>query len=64
MLEAKTATAGRFNEGMQYYFDKDFTMAALAFQEVRRHHPGDATARIFLQKCGQFIGPTTGTAWR
>lgn len=63
MLQAKMATATRFEEGMQHYFEKDFALAALAFQEVTRQHPGDATARIFLQKCGQFIATGVPDDW-
>ena len=63
MLQSKMATATRFEEGMQHYFEKDFALAALAFQEVTRQHPGDATARIFLQKCGQFIATGVPDDW-
>jgi two-component system, sensor histidine kinase ChiS len=63
LLEAKAETATRFNEAMQCYFNKDFTLAALAFQEVTRRHPDDATARMFLQKCGQLIATGVPADW-
>ena len=52
-----------FNEGMNHYFDKDFAMAALGFQKVLRENPDDATARLFLQKSGQFIATGVPPDW-
>ena len=48
---------------MNHYFDKDFAMAALGFQKVLRENPDDATARLFLQKSGQFIATGVPPDW-
>ncbi|MGB3149881.1 MAG: ATP-binding protein, partial [Maribacter sp.] len=59
----KIDTLDAFNEGMNQYFSRDFAMAAVGFQQVLRENPNDATARLFLQKSGQFIATGVPQGW-
>ena len=63
MVEKKLSTIKFFNEGMEHYFNKDFAMAALGFQQVVKENPEDATARLFLQKSGQLIATGVPQDW-
>jgi len=63
IIERKMLSLDAFNEGMKYYFEKDFAMAAVGFQQVLRENPMDATAKLFLQKSGQFIATGVPQDW-
>jgi class 3 adenylate cyclase len=62
-IEKKKHSLDAFNDGMKYYFEKDFAMAAVGFQQVLRENPMDATAKLFLQKSGQFIATGVPQDW-
>ncbi len=63
IIEKKKASIGSFNEGMNHYFEKDFAMAALGFQQVVKQNPDDASANLFLRKSGQFIATGVPQDW-
>jgi two-component system, sensor histidine kinase ChiS len=63
IVEKKKATLEAFTDGMNNYFAKDFAMAAVGFQQVLKVNPDDATARLFLQKSGQFIATGVPQDW-
>jgi len=63
IVELKKATLTSFNEGMEYYFNKDFAMAAVGFQQVIRKNSDDVTAKLFLQKSGQYIATGVPQDW-
>jgi hypothetical protein len=63
IIEKKKLSLDAFTDGMNHYFNKDFAMAAVGFQQVLRENPMDATARLFLQKSGQFIATGVPNDW-
>jgi signal transduction histidine kinase/class 3 adenylate cyclase/CheY-like chemotaxis protein len=63
IIAKKSASLQSFNEGMMHYFEKDFAMAALGFQKVVKENPGDFTAKLFLQKSGQYIASGVPQDW-
>ena len=63
IIEKKIASLSSFNDGMNNYFAKDFAMAALGFQQVIKENPEDYTAKLFLQKSGQFIATGAPQDW-
>jgi hypothetical protein len=63
IIEKKKASISSFNEGMDHYFKKDFAMAALSFQQVIKANPDDGTAKLFLQKSGQYIATGVPEDW-
>ncbi len=63
IIDKKIASLSSFNEGMHNYFEKDFAMAALGFQQVVKQNPEDYTAKLFLQKSGQFIATGVPHNW-
>lgn len=63
IIEKKRASLDSFNEGMNNYFEKDFAMAALGFQQVVKKNPLDETAKLFLRKSGQFIATGVPQDW-
>jgi len=63
IIEKKIASISSFNEGMNHYFTKDFAMAALSFQQVIKANPDDGTAKLFLQKSGQYIATGVPEDW-
>jgi len=63
IIGKKIASLSSFNDGMNHYFEKDFAMAALGFQQVIKLNPEDSTAKLFLQKSGQFIATGVPQDW-
>ena len=62
-IAKKSDSIQSFNEGMEHYFAKDFAMAALNFQKVVKDNPEDSTAKLFLQKSGQYIAAGVPHDW-
>jgi len=63
IVEKKAQSLNEFTEGMNYYFNKEFAMAALQFQQVVKANPNDYTAKLFLQKSGQLIATGVPENW-
>jgi len=63
IVALKLTSLDSFNEGMGHYFSKDFALAAVEFQQVVKENPNDNTARLFLQKSGQFIATGVPQDW-
>ena len=55
MIEAKIKTMQAFEEALQLYFDKQFTIAYKAFEDILKRTPEDLTAELFKQKALHFI---------
>ncbi len=55
IIEKKGETMNSFNKGMELYFNKQFSEAALAYQEVLSKYPEDLIAKLFLNKSSQLI---------
>jgi class 3 adenylate cyclase len=63
ILRKKKETLDTFSDGMKNYFEKEFAMAAMSFQQVIKLNPEDAVAKLFLQKSGQFIATGVPADW-
>ncbi len=50
LQQHKLETLGTFNEGMRLYFNKEFAMAAVTFQQIIKQNPDDHTARLLLNR--------------
>ena len=53
ILEKKLKSKAIFQEGMDYYFSRQFTHAVDCFEEVLTVNPGDGTARLFRDKASR-----------
>jgi class 3 adenylate cyclase len=49
-LALKKETSNDFEKGIEYYFEKGFAKATLAFEKVVAKNPKDRTAKLFLRK--------------
>jgi signal transduction histidine kinase/class 3 adenylate cyclase len=63
MAEAKLNTRSTFSAGMKAYFEREFALAAVSFQQTVKAHPQDAVARLFLQKSGHYIATGVPEDW-
>ncbi len=53
--DARARNLDRFNEGMMHYYNKNFSHAAMNFEEVLKDDPQDKAARYYLNKSALFI---------
>lgn len=60
----KLGTLGTFNEGMRLYFNKEFAMAAVTFQQIVKQNPNDHTARLLLNRSAHLITKEIGDDWK
>ena len=60
----KLDTLGTFNEGMRLYFNKEFAMAAVTFQQIIKQNPDDHTARLLLNRSAHLITKEIGDDWK
>ena len=60
----KLETLGTFNEGMRLYFNKEFAMAAVTFQQIIKQNPDDHTARLLLNRSAHLITKEIGDDWK
>jgi len=60
----KLDTLGTFNEGMRLYFNKEFAMAAVTFQQIVKQNPEDHTARLLLNRSAHLITKEIGDDWK
>ena len=54
-IELKQRTQTVFETGLNCYYQKDFTHAATAFQEVLDLIPADKAAQLYLQRSAEFM---------
>lgn len=62
-IEAKTASASAFADGVEAYFQKNFPLAEEAFITVLSQNPEDHPARLFLDKARQFVLGNVPPSW-
>jgi two-component system sensor histidine kinase ChiS len=55
IIELKLKTKGDFEEGLHYYFAKDFAEASVCFKNVLKANTADKTARLYLERSAQFM---------
>ena len=60
----KLSTLGTFDEGMRLYFNKEFAMAAVTFQQIVKQNPNDHTARLLLNRSAHLITKEIGDDWK
>lgn len=59
----KLETLSMFEEGVEYYFSKDFAKAAKNFERILNVNPDDATAQLFLNKTLNFMTSGVPEGW-
>ena len=64
LQQHKLDTLGTFNEGMRLYFNKEFAMAAVTFQQIIKQNPDDHTARLLLNRSAHLITKEIGDDWK
>ena len=64
LQQHKLETLGTFNEGMRLYFNKEFAMAAVTFQQIIKQNPDDHTARLLLNRSAHLITKEIGDDWK
>jgi two-component system sensor histidine kinase ChiS len=62
MLKMKSLR--EFDQGLQSYFDKEFTKAAMSFKKVLKINPQDKTAKLYLERSAQFMVNGVSAAWQ
>jgi class 3 adenylate cyclase len=64
LLNHKLETLNTFNKGMELYFNKEFAMAAVTFQEILKQNREDLTAKLFLNRAAHLITQEIGDDWK
>jgi class 3 adenylate cyclase len=59
----KLNTLPTFDHGMDLYFNKEFAMAAVTFQQIFKMNERDLTAKLFLNKSAHLITKEIGDSW-
>ena len=60
----KLETLDTFNEAMKLYFEKEFAMAAVTFQQIVKLNRNDHTAKLFLNRSAHLITQDIGDDWK
>lgn len=64
MYALKVETLHLFNKAISYYYNREFAMAAVTFQEVIKKNKEDKTARLFLNRSAQLITEAIDDDWK
>ncbi|MDN3642262.1 adenylate/guanylate cyclase domain-containing protein [Lutimonas halocynthiae] len=59
----KLRTLGTFNRGMELYFNKEFAMSAVTFQQIYKQNTKDLTAKLFLNRAAHLITQEIDENW-
>jgi len=54
IIELKMQTLTDFEQGLAYYFQKEFTQAIRCFKSILQVDPQDKAAQIYLTRCENF----------
>lgn len=60
----KLRTLGTFNRGMELYFNKEFAMSAVTFQQIFKQNSKDLTAKLFLNRAAHLITQEIDDDWQ
>lgn len=63
IFELKKQTKTDFEEGLNSYFAKEFTEAAVCFKKVLKIHPEDKTAQLYLERSARFMVQGVPDGW-
>lgn len=64
LLDHKLKTLSTFNEAMDLYFNKEFAMAAVTFQQIFKMNALDGTSKLFLNKSAGLITQELHDNWK
>lgn len=64
LFKHKLKTMSAFNNAMGLYFNKEFAMAAVAFQEIFKMNTMDKTSKLFLNKSAHLITQEIEENWK
>lgn len=64
LFKHKLKTMSTFNHAMELYFNKEFAMAAVAFQEIFKMNTMDKTSKLFLNKSAHLITQEIEENWK
>lgn len=64
LLDHKLNTLSTFNEAMNLYFNKEFAMAAVTFQQIFKLNALDGTSKLFLNKSARLITQELQDNWK
>lgn len=60
----KLSNLKTFDDAMDLYFNKEFAMAAVSFQQIYKMNPDDHTAKLFLNRSARLITQELGENWK
>lgn len=64
LYQHKKQTLTTFDNGMTQYFNKEFALAAVTFQQIVKMNPKDHTAKLFLNRSAHLITQEIGDDWK
>ena len=64
LLSHKLRTLTKFDKAMQMYFNKEFAMAAVNFQQIYKKNTLDQTSKLFLNKAAHLITQEIEDNWK
>jgi len=64
ILEMKIETKPGFEKGLNHYFNREFTQAAVCFEQVLTVNSLDRTARLYLDHSAQFMVQGVPENWQ
>ena len=63
-IEFKLKTKADFEAGLNRYFEQDFEEAGVSFRNVLELSPEDKTAKLYLERCAQFMVQGVPEDWQ
>ncbi|WP_027078160.1 adenylate/guanylate cyclase domain-containing protein [Maribacter antarcticus] len=64
LFNHKLNTLSTFNEAMNLFFNKEFAMAAVTFQQIFKMNTDDQTSKLFLNKSAHLITQEIEENWK
>ncbi|MGB5203724.1 adenylate/guanylate cyclase domain-containing protein [Eudoraea sp.] len=64
LLKHKLQTLNTFEKGMKLYFNREFAMAAVTFQQIVKKENTDSAAKLFLNRSAHMITQEIDEDWR
>lgn len=61
--DLKLQTKVDFEQGLLHYSARDFAEASVSFNKVLKVHPEDKTAKLYLERCAQFMVQGVPAGW-
>ncbi len=63
VLALKDQTKGSFEEGLRLYYNKEFSVASVQFNQVLQKNPEDKAARIYLERSARYMVDGVPDGW-